>query len=242
MLRIREHGVADYESLKDMDHTDVGELDDSDRACLQEIGDYLATTDAWQRFAVWLLHKHFEPADGEVFVERALPAMGKTETSPMRRSSFAGDGLFASGLRFDGGADGVALVGLEYSEPADFGDVVPVGDIDEEVLASVADRLQSHGKLDRFGIKVIRNPLGLTEEQILLETCDTSTRTQYCDIGSRGAMVADRTIIETTWRWRVTEGETSPVVMQECSAGCSPVGEGHDLAHHNTQYDGDSND
>jgi hypothetical protein len=48
----------DYAALNDMDLTDVGILDDSDRACLREIGEYLTTTNAWRRFAIWLLHKH----------------------------------------------------------------------------------------------------------------------------------------------------------------------------------------
>ena len=71
-LNFRDHDVEDYVALKDMDNTDVGVLDDLDRACLREIGEYLVTTGAWQRYAMWLLHKHFEPAEGEVFVERAL--------------------------------------------------------------------------------------------------------------------------------------------------------------------------
>ncbi len=62
MLQIRDHGVADYTGLLDMDATDVGVLGEDDRACLAELGEYLASTQAWQRFAVWLLHKHFEPA------------------------------------------------------------------------------------------------------------------------------------------------------------------------------------
>jgi hypothetical protein len=40
-----------------MDATNVGVLGEDDRACLKELGDYLATTDAWHRFAIWLLHK-----------------------------------------------------------------------------------------------------------------------------------------------------------------------------------------
>ena len=74
MLTMRDHGVDDYTVLRDMDGTDVGVLGGDDRACLDELGQYLVATDAWQRFAVWLLHKHFEPARGEVFVERAIRA------------------------------------------------------------------------------------------------------------------------------------------------------------------------
>ena len=58
MLTMRDHGVEDYEALRHMDTTDVGELSDDDRACLEELGQYLVSTDAWRRFGIWLLHKH----------------------------------------------------------------------------------------------------------------------------------------------------------------------------------------
>ena len=241
-LNFRDHDVEDYVALKDMDDTDVGVLDDLDRACLREIGEYLLTTDARQRYAMWLLHKHFEPAEGEVFVERALRSAGTTETAPVKRSAYSMRGLNASGIRFDADpGTGVSLIGLEFTEPSDFDDVAPLGDHDGPVLADIAALLRSHGKIDRFGVKVIRNPLGLSPDELLLETCDTSTRTQHCEKASRDALSSGRTLIETTWRWCVVGGSTTPVVMQECAAGCTPVGEGHDLAHHNTQYDDESN-
>ena len=83
MLTIRDHGVEDYAALPDMDGTDVDVLGEDDRACLEELGQYLAATDASQRFGIWLLHKHFQPAAGEVFVERAIRAPRKTETTPI---------------------------------------------------------------------------------------------------------------------------------------------------------------
>jgi hypothetical protein len=61
MLQIRDHGVADYTELLDMDATDVGVLGEDDRACLAEVGAYVVSTAAWQRFAVWLLHSHLSP-------------------------------------------------------------------------------------------------------------------------------------------------------------------------------------
>ena len=88
MLTMRDHGVEDYATLHDMDATDVGVLGEDDRACLEELGQYLVATDAWQRFAIWLLHKHFEPAPGEVFVERAIATPRRTETTPKERSAF----------------------------------------------------------------------------------------------------------------------------------------------------------
>ena len=62
MLTMRDHDVEDYVALRDMDATDVGVLSEDDRACLDELGHYLVLTDAFERFAIWLLHKHFEPA------------------------------------------------------------------------------------------------------------------------------------------------------------------------------------
>jgi hypothetical protein len=240
MLAVRDHRADDYAALKDMDLTDVGVLDDSDRACLREIGQYLTTADAWRRFAIWLLHKHFDPLAGEIFVERARPRTGTTETTAVRRSAVAFDSLSASAIRF-GNDTGLHLVGLEFSELSSFGDVAPLSADDEAVLVDIARRLRSHGKTDRFGVKLIRNPLGLSEDQLLLETCDPATRTQYCEIGSREALPSDRSIIETTWRWRLTQGTSDPVVMQQCTAGCTPAAvEGHILAHDSSGFDIDT--
>jgi len=226
MLKLRDHNVADYEDLRDMDGTDVGVLTDDDRACLAELGEYLATTDAWARFGVWLLHKHFEPATGEVFVERTVDSPRGTQTAPVRRESFEDSGLHATAFRFDG-AD---TVGMEFAEPAHFGDTAPLSAEDEAVLAGIAERLGNHDKLDRFGVRLIRNPLGLNEGEVLHETSDSRDRTLNCIVSARNELV-DAHIVETTWRWRVIEGESRPIVMQECTATCIRVGEGHDVAH-----------
>jgi hypothetical protein len=232
MLTMRDHGVEDYESLPDMDATDVGDLRDDDRACLEELGQYLVTTDAWQRFGIWLLHKHFEPAPGEVFVEHTMRAPRKTETTPIERSAFAEQGLSTTAIQFgDSVSNGVSVIGMEFAQPDDFGDAAPLSDDDEAILAGIAERLRAHDKIQRFGVRLIRNPLGLSEHEMLHETCDSSTRTMHCAVGERDAMLADKATIQTAWRWRVVRGGTDAVVMQDCTAGCVRVGEGHDLAH-----------
>jgi hypothetical protein len=200
MLLMRDHGVADYTGLLDMDATDIGVLSEDDLACLDELGAYLAGTQAWQRFAVWLLHKHFEPADGEIFVERATPDR-ELETTLVPRSMVSPQQVSASGIRFDADVDSdVSVIALEFAEPADFGPTPPLSADDETVLAGIAQRLRAHDKIDRFGVKLIRNPLALSEDELLLETCDSAIRTLYCDISSRDAIPADLDIIETTWR------------------------------------------
>jgi hypothetical protein len=243
MLRMRDHGVEDYAALRDMDATDVGVLGDDDRACLKELGQYLVDTDAGQRFAIWLLHKHFEPAPGEVFVERPYTAPRRTETTLVERSAFAEQALSTTAIRFDDALSaGVGVIGMEFSEAAGLGSTSPLSADDETVLAGIAERLQAHGKTERFGVKLIRNPLGLSERELLLETCDSAHRTLHCDVSERDAIPGGQTVIETTWQFKLVQGETEPIVMQDCTAGCTPVGEGHDLGHKASQTDNNDDD
>jgi hypothetical protein len=240
MLTMRDHDIEDYAALRDMDATDVGVLTYDDRACLGELGQYLVDAGADQRFAVWLLHKHFEPAEGEVFVERAVSGRRRMETTLVARDTRPA--LHATALRFDSVADsGVGVIGMEFAEPADMGEASPISAADEAVLAGLTERLQAHGKIERFGIKLIRNPLDLLEQELLLETCDVGQRELYCDASDRSAIPADGTIIETTWRYKLVQGETTAVVMQDCTAGCVSVPGGHDIGHAHSQTDNDDN-
>ncbi|MCW2653617.1 MAG: hypothetical protein JWR32_4593 [Mycobacterium sp.] len=238
MLTMRDHGVEDYAALPDMDATDVGVLGEDDRACLEELGQYLAAADAWQRFGVWLLHKHFEPAAGEIFVERAIAGARKTETTPIERSVLPDEGLSTTAIRFEDSVScGVGVIGMEFAEPAEFGSISPLRDDDEAVLAGIAERLQARGKIDRFGVRLIRDPLGLSAQELLHETCDSANRTLHCTVGERDALLADRTIVETAWRWKVAQGKTEPTVMQDCTAACVRAGEGHDIEHSHSEPD-----
>ena len=239
MLTMRDHDVEDYAELRDMDATNVGELAEDDRACLDEVGQYLVAADAWQRFGIWLLHKHFEPAPGEVFVERAIHEPRGMKTCPIPRSDFTEQGLSTTAIRFDDMAGGgVGVIGMEFAEPTDFAGVSPLSDDDEAVLAGIAQRLQAHDKIDRFGVRLIRDPLGLSEKEMLSETSNSAERTLNCAVTERGAMASQRAI-ETNWRWRVVQGKGAPAVMVECTAGCVSVGEGHDIAHAHSQEGGD---
>ncbi|TPG36665.1 hypothetical protein [Mycolicibacterium hodleri] len=241
MLTVRDHGVEDYIGLRDMDATDVGHLTGDDRACLEELGQYLVDSDAGERFAMWLLHKHLEPAPGEVFVERTIAQPRRTETTLIDRSEFPGDSLYATAFRFDETVAGVGVIGMEFSEPADLGCTSPLNAHDEAVLAGIVERLQAHDKTERFGVKLIRNPLGLSERELLLETCDSTERALYCDVSDRGSIPADATVIETTWKYRLVQGQTKPIVMQDCTAGCVSVPGGHDVGHAHSGTDNDDN-
>jgi hypothetical protein len=229
VLTMRDHDVEDYATLRDMDTTDVAVLDEADGACLDELGQYLVSTDAWQRFAIWLLHKHFEPAAGEVFVESTIKAPRGTQTTPVQRCST--QGLNATSMRFDPDASsGVGVISMEFADPADFGSTSPLSPDDEAVLAAIAQRLQAHGKTERFGVRLIRNPLGLGENEVLVETCDIAHRTLHCSVGTRDVQAANS--IETTWQWKPNLSKTGPRAIRRCFTSCQP--DYQDGSHYNT--------
>src|ERR1700722_10504998 len=157
MLTLRDHNVEDYAALRDMDTTDVAVLDKADRACLDELGHYLVSRGTWRRFAIWLLHKHFEPDPGEVFVETIIAAPRGTQTTLVPRRS--AQGVKPTSLRFDPDlSDGVGVIGMEFADAGDFGYTPPMSRADETVLGGVADRLWAFDKIERFGVRLIRNP------------------------------------------------------------------------------------
>jgi hypothetical protein len=200
MLTIRDHGVSDYAELADMDASDVGLLTQSDKDCITELADYLVSTDAWQRFAVWLLHRHFVPEPGEVFVERAIGRPPQTHTTLIDRAAFSSNGLRATAFRFDTEvSEDVGLVGMEFAGPVDFGPAAPVGPDDEAVLTGLAERMRAHGKIDRFGVRLIRNQLGIAEDQELMETCDKPRRALHCAVIETAERPSENAV-ETTWR------------------------------------------
>ena len=86
-------------------------------------------------------------------------------------------------MRFDTEVtSGVGLVGMEFAGPADFGPITPIGPEDEAVLAGFAERLRARGKIDRFGVRLIRNQLGISDEQELMETCNKPRRALHCAV------------------------------------------------------------
>jgi hypothetical protein len=148
----------------------------------------------------------------------------------------------ASGIRFDANVDSdVSVIALEFADAADFGNRSPMSADDESVLAGIAERLRAYGKIDRFGIKLIRNPLGLSERDLLVETCDTENRTLHCAVIARDAIPADRDVVEPTWKWKVIQDAGEPVVMQTCNTACLAGAECHDLRHGVSGTDNDDN-
>jgi hypothetical protein len=234
MLTMRDHHVADYAALRDMDTTDVAVLDTTDRACLDELGQYLVSTDAWRRFAIWLLHKHFEPEAGEVFAERVSTASRGTEIGLVERCSAD---LSVTSLRFDPDVADVGVIGMEFADPADFGSTEPLSDDDGAVLAGIANRLHAQGKTERFGVRLIRDPLGVLDSEVLVETCDIANRRLNFSVSDRNSSQTTNAV-ETTWLWRPGPSKTGPAVMQYCMMMCGYDGDGnHYIEGHTTTPD-----
>ena len=70
MTRIKI-SVMQWGRLPDL--RDVAPLNDADIACMDELRDVLARHDRLGRFALHLVHRHFEIADGEILVEYSDP-------------------------------------------------------------------------------------------------------------------------------------------------------------------------
>ncbi len=220
MFKMRDHDVADYAALRHMDATDVGDLDDDDRACLEDLGQYLVSAEASERFAIWLLHKHFEPAPGEVFVESLDADERRTRTSPAGPAELSADRLQPTSVRFDPSADsGVGLIGMEFATLADFGSAAPISSEDEPVLAGIAERLRTHDKSDRFGARLIRDAIDISDDELLMESCDEANRTLVCDVRRLDDNRSTKSI-ETTWQWKPVDGETGRAVIQKCLVEC----------------------
>lgn len=65
-----------------------------------------------------------------------------------------------------------ATIGMGFSDSADLGSIAPLNDHDETVLEGIFERLKAHGKTERFGVKLIRDPLSSSTNELLLETSD----------------------------------------------------------------------
>ena len=137
-----------------MDASDVGVLVADDRSEIPWLSspiDRVTSSGGWQRFAgaVWLLHKHFLPDYGWVFVERAIARPPQTPTTPIERAAYSLEGLQGVSVWFDTKVtDGVGLVGMEFACLAHFGSEVPISADDENVLVG-ACRAPDRSRQDR---------------------------------------------------------------------------------------------
>lgn len=244
MLTLRRHTAADYADLPDIDRTSVGDLTEADARCLQEVGAYLVQAGVHERFGISLLHSHFPVADGELLVEDFDPVQRTVSLHPREGGGFSDDELIPLNLRFDRRpADATTLVGLEYGLRSRCGGLAAVGDADAQTLAGLRDLLARHAAVDRFGVRLIHDPLNIDDDKVLLESCERDARRLRCEVTSRG----DRrflTSVETFWSWEPVCDAAGGAVLQACQRNClkgcisgGVIGTGHHPGPHDVLHD-----
>lgn len=161
MLALRHHDSLDYAKLPDIDATDAGIITSDDQACLDEIGSTLLRSRFHERFGTTLLHSHFPIGDHETLLEEVCLDERAITLRPVCGQPFD---VFATNVCFDdahASRGGLRLVGLEFATRQALGGAASIGSSDHDVLTSVTQILQGHGKTKRFGIRLLHDPLRL---------------------------------------------------------------------------------
>jgi hypothetical protein len=171
-----------------------------------------------ERFGATLLHSHFPVRDDEILVEEAQV---DSQLITLRPLSGAWPGLTATSVCFEGVGDAFSLVGLEFTPEDSLMDVRPLGGQDRDVLADLREVLHRHGKIGRFGVRLLHDPLELGG-RVLLETCDSASRVLACrtttedDPGFAGA-------VPTLFQWEAVWAHDDLTTGQGCMQFCKSI-------------------
>ncbi len=216
MISIRPHSAEDYKLLPDIDAPGISSLAPDDERCLDEIGEYLISAGLNYRFGVPLLHSHFPIFDGELMVEIVDRERGCVRLLTIEG---AGDGLVVTNAQFVDDK-GISLTGLQYVERGALGDVPPLGPQDEKACRDIAAILGRHGKLGRFGLRLLHDPLALNG-RVLMETCDMENRVLTLRITPAEDLRFKKSV-PTVFEWEVArEGEADDrTVRMYCNRKC----------------------
>lgn len=80
----------------------------------------------------------------------------------------------------------------------DVTEVEPCGANDEACLAEIRQVLAKHGALKRFGLTLLHSHFPITDDEVLVETCDIQNRTLTIK-PVKAAEVDEGESIETAW-------------------------------------------
>jgi hypothetical protein len=223
MIALRRHTATDYAGFPDIDATSVGILDERDTVCLGEVGECLLRFGANRRFGVGLLHSHFPIESGETLVEEAHT---DAQMIILRPEHAAPPGLFATSVCFDDAGIShrdLRLVGLEFAPKQALAGIYPINDLDDDVLVSVAGILHQHGKIARFGVRLLHDPLKLNG-RVLLETCDSVERALTCKSTAEDDPAFAHSIA-TVFCWEGPRSQTGDgsTVNQGCMQFCKSI-------------------
>lgn len=246
-IDIRCHDSRDYAMLRDMEGSDVGVLDASDRDCLDEIGALLVRRVAHHRLGIALLHRHFHVTDDEMLVETFNADDRRVEIRPFVHGAFHDDQIAPVTVRFTavpGDAGRLDLIGMEYLHQSEENRCEAFDASDAACLADIRRILARRDKLDRFGVRLIHNPVNWRDDEVLFEESDVAGRVLSFEVGARGDPRV-RKSVETFWVWdAVTTSSGDLIAVTHCPAKCKrfcqKTGLGHDPRGHDPQGHGPS--
>jgi hypothetical protein len=217
MIQLRRHNSQDYIALPDIDLTGVGILAADDYSCLAEVARCLIREHANERFGATLLHSHFPVRDDEILVEEAHIDPPLITLRPM---SEARPDLVATSVCFEGAGDPLGLIGLEFTSDEVLAGVRPLGEHDLHVLTHLREILDRNRKVERFGVRLLNDPLGLGR-RVLLETCHPVSRVLTCRTTSED----DPAFVEaipTLFQWEAGR-DSNLTIGQGCMQFCKRV-------------------
>jgi hypothetical protein len=218
MIQLRPHNSLDYVGLPDIDQTSAGVLSAEDYSCLGEVGYCLVEEHANERFGATLLHSHFPVRDDEILVEEAHANSQLIMLRPVARTCH---GLVATSVCFDEASDPFRLIGLEFTSEDALATIRSFGEDDRDVLTHLREILYRHGKVGRFGVRLLNDPLELGG-RVLLETCDPVGRVLSCRTTSED----DPAFVEaipTLFQWEAGWDNGNLTIGQGCMQFCKRV-------------------
>lgn len=93
----------------------------------------------------------------------------------------------------------VRLTPTVWSRFPHIGNVSPISERDEHILAEIQSVLERHQALNRFGVTLIHRHYELNEGEIVLESTDIERRQQIVEVRSEAEVLAEGNVISTQW-------------------------------------------
>jgi hypothetical protein len=115
--------------------------------------------------------------------------------------------------------------------------VKPVSEADEAVFAEIRAVLVRHKALNRFGVTLLHDHFDISDDEILVESCDPDSRTLVTR-PMKKAELAGEQLLETNWTLDApldieAGSRPHPQPVKTCRAVCQQVrGKGHSRLHY----------
>ena len=114
---------------------------------------------------------------------------------------------------------------MQWAATKDLEDCEPLSQEDFECMKELREILCKYGKLDRFALHLIHKHFDLSDDEILVEYSDSSTREQVFKVEKLDADIVEHSV-PTTW----TLERIEPMARCVCA---KRMGKGH-LGYHET--------